>query len=151
MLYYYYYYSYQDKVEGNISANSVHFSYPTRPTVEVLQGLSIDVKSGQTLALVGPSGCGKSTIVSLVERFYDPKAGKVVLEGSDLKELNLSWLRRQIGIVPQEPTLFAVSIADNIRYGALHREVTDEEVVEAAKSANIHKFIKSLPKVSRTE
>ena len=71
-----------------------------------------------------------------------------MLEDKDLKELNLSWLRRQIGIVPQEPTLFAISIADNIRYGALHREVSDEEVVEAAKSANIHSFIVSLPQVS---
>ena len=106
------------------------------------------MKAGQTLALVGPSGCGKSTLVSLVERFYDPTSGHVTLEGRDLKELNLPWLRQQVGIVPQEPTLFGTTIADNIRYGALFREVSDDEVIEVAKSANIHNFIESLPKVS---
>ena len=115
---------------------------------EILQGLSVSVKPGQTLALVGPSGCGKSTIVSLVERFYDPVTGNVTLEGTDLRDLNLSWLRRQIGIVSQEPVLFDATIAENIRYGALYRQVTDEEVIEAAKSANIHTVIDSLPQVS---
>lgn len=111
--------------------------------------MTVTVKPGQTLALVGPSGCGKSTIVSLVERFYDPVTGNVTLEGTDLRDLNLSWLRRQIGIVSQEPVLFDASIAENIRYGALYREVTDQEVIDAAKSANIHSFIESLPQVSR--
>ena len=115
---------------------------------EILQGLSVSVKPGQTLALVGPSGCGKSTIISLVERFYDPVTGNVTLEGTDLRDLNLSWLRRQIGIVSQEPVLFDATIAENICYGALYRQVTDEEVIEAAKSANIHTFIDSLPQVS---
>ena len=100
------------------------------------------------MALVGPSGCGKSTIVSLIERFYDPVTGNVTLEGTDLRDLNLSWLRRQIGIVSQEPVLFDATIAENIRYGALYRQVTDEEVIKAAKSANIHTFIESLPQVS---
>ena len=100
------------------------------------------------MALVGPSGCGKSTIVSLVERFYDPVTGNVTLEGTDLRDLNLSWLRKQIGIVSQEPVLFDATIAENICYGALYRQVTDEEVIEAAKSANIHTFIESLPQVS---
>ena len=139
---------FQDKTTGDITANSVHFNYPTRPEVKVLQGLTLAVKPGQTLALVGPSGCGKSTIVSLVERFYDPVTGNVTLEGKDLRDLNLSWLRRQIGIVSQEPVLFDTSIAENIRYGALYREVSDQEVIEAAKSANIHTFIESLPQVS---
>ena len=138
----------QEKPSGDITVNSVHFNYPTRPEVKVLQGLCVSVKPGQTLALVGPSGCGKSTIVSLVERFYDPVNGNVTLEGTDLRDLNLSWLRRQIGIVSQEPVLFDASIADNIRYGALYREVSDQEVIEAAKSANIHSFIESLPQVS---
>ena len=115
--------------------------------MKVLQGLTVSVKPGQTLALVGPSGCGKSTLVSLVERFYDPKGGHVTLEGTDIKSLNLSWLRQQIGNVPQEPVLFDISIAENIRYGALYRDVSDEEVIEAAKSANIHNFIESLPMV----
>ena len=128
--------------------NSVHFNYPSRPEFKVLQGMTVSVKPGQTLALVGPSGCGKSTIVSLVERFYDPVTGNVTLEGTDLRDLNLSWLRRQIGIVSQEPVLFDATIAENIRYGALYRQVSDQEVIEAAKSANIHSFIESLPLVS---
>ena len=110
------------------------------------------VKPGQTLALVGPSGCGKSTVVSLIERFYDPSAGALKLEDVDLRDLNLRWLRSQVGIVSQEPVLFDCSIAENIRYGALFREVSDEEVIEAAKSANIHSFIESLPQVrTKTE
>ena len=140
---------FQDKPSGDIAVNSVHFNYPSRPEVKVLQGMSVSVKPGQTLALVGPSGCGKSTIVSLVERFYDPVTGNVTMEGTDLRDLNLSWLRRQIGIVSQEPVLFDATIAENIRYGALYRQVSDQEVIEAAKSANIHTFIESLPQVSR--
>jgi len=85
--------------------------------------------------------------VSLLERFYDPVQGSVKLEGTDLRDINLRWLRTQIGIVSQEPVLFDASIADNIRYGALFREVSDSEVIEAAKSANIHSFIDSLPEV----
>ena len=126
---------------------SVHFHYPTRPEVQVLQGLNVEVSSGKTLALVGPSGCGKSTIVSLLERFYDPESGSLTLDGSDLRDLNIRWLRSQVGIVSQEPVLFDTSIAENIRYGANFREVSDEEVVEAAKAANIHSFIDSLPQV----
>ena len=131
-----------------MNLKSVHFSYPSRPDVKVLQGLSVNVKPGQTLALVGPSGCGKSTVVSLVERFYDPALGSLALEDADLRDLNLKWLRTQIGIVSQEPVLFDISIAENIRYGALFRDVSDVEVIEAAKSANIHSFIDSLPEVS---
>ena len=123
------------------------FNYPARPQVKVLKGLSVSVKSGQTLALVGPSGCGKSTVVSLIERFYDPQSGDLTFDGTDLRELKIGWLRSQIGIVSQEPVLFDVSIADNIRYGANFREVSDVEVIEAAKAANIHSFIESIPQV----
>lgn len=137
----------QDVTNGDIAVKSVHFNYPARPEVNVLQGIDVSVKPGQTLALVGPSGCGKSTVVSLLERFYDPVLGSLTLEGVDLRDLNLSWLRTQIGIVSQEPVLFDASIADNIRYGALFRGVADEEIIEAAKSANIHSFIESLPEV----
>ena len=126
---------------------NVHFHYPTRPEVKVLQGLTVSVKPGQTLALVGPSGCGKSTIISLIERFYDPVNGSINVDGNHLTILNLKWIRSQIGIVLQEPVLFDTTIADNIRYGANFREVSDEEVIEAAKSANIHNFIESLPQV----
>jgi len=117
--------------------DSVKFHYPSRPEVPVLQGLSVSVKPGQTLALVGPSGCGKSTVVSLIERFYDPLGGKLMLDGVDLRDLNLRWMRSQIGIVSQEPVLFDASIAENIRYGALFRKVSDDEVIKAAKGANI--------------
>ena len=110
--------------------------------------MTVNVQPGQTLALVGPSGCGKSTVVSLVERFYDPSLGSLALEDTNLRDLNLKWLRTQIGIVSQEPVLFDISIAENIRYGALFKDVSDVEVVEAAKSANIHSFIDSLPEVS---
>ena len=130
-----------------MTLKEVEFSYPARPDVKVLHGLSLSLSPGKTLALVGPSGCGKSTVVSLVERFYDPSAGSLTLENFDLRDLNLQWLRSQVGIVSQEPVLFDASIAENIRYGALFREVSDEEVIEAAKSANIHSFIESLPQV----
>ena len=103
--------------------------------------------AGKTLALVGPSGCGKSTVVSLIERLYDPVGGDLSLDGTDLRDLNIRWLRSQIGIVSQEPVLFDASIADNIRYGANFRDVSDEEVIEAAKAANIHSFVESLPQV----
>ena len=126
---------------------NVHFHYPTRPEEKVLQGLTVSVKPGQMLALVGPSGCGKSTIVSLIQRFYDPLLGSLTVDGNPLTALNIKWLRSQIGIVSQEPVLFDTTIADNIRYGANFREVSDEEVIEAAKTANIHNFIESLPQV----
>ena len=131
-----------------MQVKEVKFTYPARPDVEVLKGLTIGVEPGQSLALVGPSGCGKSTVVSLIERFYDPSSGSLLLEEQDLRDLNIRWLRNQIGIVSQEPVLFDKSIADNIRYGANFREVTDEEVIEAAKAANIHNFIQTLPQVS---
>ena len=132
---------------GEVSTTALHFNYPSRPEVAVLQGLEIDVKSGETLALVGPSGCGKSTVVSLLERFYNPISGTVMLDGTNIADLNIGWLRSQIGIVSQEPVLFDRSIADNIRYGANFREVSSEEVIEAAKAANIHNFVESLPQV----
>ena len=126
---------------------NIRFSYPTRPTVTVLKSLTVSVQSGQTLALVGTSGSGKSTVVSLIERFYDPLNGQIFFGDMLLNDVNIRWLRNQIGIVSQEPVLFDTSIADNIRYGANFREVSDEEVIEAAKAANIHNFIQSLPQV----
>ncbi|XP_006779227.1 PREDICTED: phosphatidylcholine translocator ABCB4 isoform X2 [Myotis davidii] len=134
-----------DKFEGNVTFNEVVFNYPTRPDVPVLQGLSLEVKKGQTLALVGSSGCGKSTVVQLLERFYDPKAGTVLLDGQEAKKLNIQWLRAQLGIVSQEPILFDYSIAENIAYGDNSRVVSQDEIVSAAKAANIHPFIETLP------
>uniref|UniRef100_A0A8D1UK70 Multidrug resistance protein 1 n=1 Tax=Sus scrofa TaxID=9823 RepID=A0A8D1UK70_PIG len=131
-------------VEGNLTFNEVVFNYP-RPDIPVLQGLSLEVKKGQTLALVGSSGCGKSTVVQLLERFYDPLAGKVLIDGREIKELNVQWLRAHMGIVSQEPILFDCSIAENIAYGDNSRVVSQEEIVQAAKEANIHPFIETLP------
>ena len=125
------------------------FSYPTRPKALVLRQLRLSVAPGQTLALVGTSGSGKSTIISLIERFYNPQIGSIILDNGNLSDLNIRWLRSQIGLVSQEPVLFNVSIRDNIRYGASFREVSEEEVIEAAKIANIHEFIETLPSVSQ--
>ncbi|XP_036036694.1 multidrug resistance protein 2-like isoform X1 [Onychomys torridus] len=132
-------------LEGNVKFNEVKFNYPTRPDIPVLQGLSLEVKKGQTLALVGSSGCGKSTVVQLLERFYDPMAGTVFLDGKEVKQLNVQWLRAHLGIVSQEPILFDRSIAENIAYGDNSRVVSQDEIVRAAKEANIHQFIESLP------
>ena len=99
---------------------------------------------GKTLALVGPSGCGKSTTIQLIQRFYDTIEGSVLLDGQDIKTLNLKWLRSNIGVVGQEPVLFATTIFENIRYG--REGVTQEEIEAAAQAANAHDFIVSLPK-----
>uniref|UniRef100_A0A8C0L9T3 ATP binding cassette subfamily B member 1 n=1 Tax=Canis lupus dingo TaxID=286419 RepID=A0A8C0L9T3_CANLU len=133
-------------LEGNVTFNEVVFNYPTRPDIPVLQGLSLEVKKGQTLALVGSSGCGKSTVVQLLERFYDPLAGSVV----KIKHLNVQWLRAHLGIVSQEPILFDCSIAENIAYGDNSRVVSHEEIMQAAKEANIHHFIETLPEKYNT-
>jgi ABC-type multidrug transport system fused ATPase/permease subunit len=132
-------------VQGAVELRGVRFQYPTRPGVRVLRGLDITVKPGQVVALVGSSGCGKSTAVQLIERFYDPVEGQVLLDDHPVKELNLQWLRRQIGIVSQEPVLFDRSIRENIAYGDNFREVEMDEIIEAARKANIHNFIESLP------
>nr|AAA37005.1 p-glycoprotein [Cricetulus sp.] len=132
-------------LEGNVKFNEVVFNYPTRPDIPVLQGLNLEVKKGQTLALVGSSGCGKSTVVQLLERFYDPMAGTVFLDGKEVNQLNVQWLRAHLGIVSQEPILFDCSIAENIAYGDNSRVVSQDEIERAAKEANIHQFIESLP------
>ena len=97
-------------VVGEISLENIDFNYPARPDVQILKNLNITFPTGKTTALVGASGSGKSTIISLVERFYDPLAGSVRLDGVDIRELNLKWLRSQIGLVSQEPTLFSTKI-----------------------------------------
>mmetsp|Transcript_3513 Transcript_3513/g.8954 ORF Transcript_3513/g.8954 Transcript_3513/m.8954 type:complete len:1406 (+) Transcript_3513:103-4320(+) len=121
----------------------VHFSYPTRPEIEVLRGLNLAVKKGETLALVGESGGGKSSIISLMERFYDVDAGSVEFDGLNVKELNVKWLRDQIGIVAQEPVLFDTSIRENILYGC--PTASKEDIEEACRRANAHDFITSFP------
>lgn len=130
-------------VEGRIQFENVGFSYPSRPDFEVLKNFTLDINPGETIALVGSSGCGKSTVVQLMERFYDPTKGRVLLDGVDLKELHVQSLRQNIGLVSQEPILFSGTIMDNIKNGL--EGITNEEVEKAAELANAHLFINSLP------
>ncbi|GAA5918154.1 hypothetical protein JCM1841_005277 [Sporobolomyces salmonicolor] len=133
--------------QGHIRFENCHFRYPTRPHVPVLRGLHLEVKPGQFAAIVGPSGCGKSTTIQLIERFYDPLAGHVIVDGQDISNLNVQSYRRAISLVSQEPTLYAGTIRFNITLGA-HvpaEQVTQEEVERACKQANIHDFVMSLP------
>ncbi|RLN38445.1 hypothetical protein BBJ28_00002071 [Nothophytophthora sp. Chile5] len=132
-----------ETVSGQIELKDVTFAYPSRPDVQVCRNYSLTIAAGETVALVGPSGSGKSTTVSLLERFYDPSSGTVSIDGEDVRELHVTWLRQQIGLVGQEPVLFPVSIKDNIRYGS--PSATDEQVEEAAKMANAYSFIQSFP------
>ncbi|GLD97151.1 hypothetical protein PINS_up005834 [Pythium insidiosum] len=138
-----------DKVQGRITIDHVSFAYPSRPEVKVCSNYSLTIEPGQTVALVGPSGSGKSTVVSLLERFYDPLSGSVKLDGVDIRELNVRWLREQVGLVGQEPALFATSIMENIRHGC--PSATDEQVIEAAKMANAYNFIIEFPQGFQTE
>ncbi|XP_047544251.1 multidrug resistance protein homolog 49-like [Vanessa atalanta] len=132
---------------GNFSIKDVEFSYPTRPHQRILKGVDLKVEAGKTVALVGASGCGKSTILQLMQRFYDPETGNIELDGRDTRSsLTLTRLRRQLGVVQQEPVLFDRTIAENIAYGDNNRKITTHEIITAAKAANIHNFIVSLPK-----
>ncbi|XP_037946900.1 multidrug resistance protein homolog 49-like [Teleopsis dalmanni] len=130
-------------IVGNISLDNICFRYPARQDVEILNSFSLDIKAGQTVALVGTSGCGKSTILQLIQRFYDPLSGTVQLDGINIKDLNVGWLRSQIGVVGQEPVLFATTIEENIRYGNLSASV--EDIQKVARMANCHDFISKLP------
>jgi ABC-type multidrug transport system fused ATPase/permease subunit len=126
--------------QGHIELANVGFRYPSRPSVKVLSDVSIELKPGTVSALVGASGHGKSTVVSLIQRFYDTTEGSVCIDGHNIRDFDLKWLHQHIGLVRQEPVLFACSIADNIRYG-VHRHVTDEDIIRAAKVANAHEFV----------
>ncbi|KAG2597027.1 hypothetical protein PVAP13_5KG216000 [Panicum virgatum] len=106
-----------EDIRGDIEFRDVYFSYPTRPDEQIFKGFSLNIPSGMTIALVGQSGSGKSTVISLIERFYDPQLGDVLIDGVNLKEFQLSWIRSKIGLVSQEPVLFAASIKENIAYG----------------------------------
>ncbi|XP_046818265.1 multidrug resistance protein homolog 49 isoform X1 [Vespa crabro] len=130
-------------VSGDIEFKDVHFRYPARKDIQVLQGLNLKIKHGETVALVGGSGCGKSTCLQLIQRLYDPFQGQVYLDGVDISKLNVQWLRSYIGVVGQEPVLFDTTIRENIRYG--NDSVTEEEMIKAAKEANAHDFISKLP------
>nr|PNR36325.1 hypothetical protein PHYPA_022176 [Physcomitrium patens] len=130
-------------VVGNIELRDVGFSYPTRPDTPVFQNFNLTIQAAKSVAIVGSSGCGKSTLVSLIERFYDPTSGEVLLDGNNLKILDLKWLRRQIGLVNQEPALFATSIRENLLYGK--EDATIDEIIAATTAAFAHSFINRFP------
>ncbi|XP_075667079.1 ABC transporter B family member 9-like [Castanea sativa] len=132
-----------EDIRGEIELKDVYFRYPSRPDVQIFSGFSFHVPSGTTAALVGQSGSGKSTVISLVERFYDPEAGEVLIDGVNLKQLQLKWIREKIGLVSQEPILFATTIKENIAYGK--ENATLEEIRTAIKLSNAAKFIDKLP------
>ena len=137
------------EIAGGLLFADVGFRYPSRQNATVLQGFNLRVEAGTTVALVGGSGQGKSTVISLLERFYDVDSGSICLDGVNIKELSLPWLRSQIGVVSQEPALFALSIADNIRQGKL--TASNEEVAAAARLANAHDFIERFPEGYNTQ
>ncbi|GMI66694.1 P-glycoprotein 21, ATP-binding cassette B21 [Hibiscus trionum] len=132
-----------EDIRGDIDLKDVCFSYPARPDEQIFNGFSLSIPSGTTAALVGQSGSGKSTVINLIERFYDPQSGEVLIDGVNLKEFQLKWIRGKIGLVSQEPVLFSSSIRDNIAYGK--EGATSEEIRAAAELANAAKFIDKLP------
>lgn len=141
-----------DSLQGQVELRNVKHIYPSRPEVTVMDGVNLVVEAGKTTALVGASGSGKSTIVGLVERFYDPVGGEVLLDGVNVQALNLHWLRQQISLVQQEPVLFATTIFNNIKHGLIgtqYEHLEDEKVREmvynAARMSNAHDFVSALP------
>ncbi|KAK9470648.1 P-loop containing nucleoside triphosphate hydrolase protein [Dipodascopsis tothii] len=131
-------------VEGDIEFSNVFFRYPTRMGVPVLNGLNLKIKKGQYVALVGASGCGKSTTIGLIESFYRPQSGTVMLDGHDISKFNINAYRSHIALVSQEPTLYSGTVRENVALGSLV-PVTDEQIQEACRKANIHDFVMSLP------
>ncbi|KAI3523833.1 hypothetical protein L1887_02274 [Cichorium endivia] len=132
-----------DDIHGDIELRDVTFTYPARPEERIFDGFSLTIPSGTTTALVGQSGSGKSTVISLIERFYDPQEGQVIIDSINIKEYNLRWLRGKIGLVSQEPILFSSTIRDNIAYGK--DGATIDEIKAAAELANAAKFIDKFP------
>lgn len=130
-------------VAGRITFEDVTFAYPSRPDVNVLDGINLRIEPGETVAFVGPSGAGKTTIIQMLLRFYDPSAGKITLDGIDLNRLRRDDFRNSIALVPQDPIIFAASARENIRFGRL--DATDAEIEAAAKAAAAHEFISALP------
>lgn len=135
----------KENVKGEIELDSVDFAYQMRPTNKVLNNVSLKIPAGSTCALVGRSGGGKSTMVNMIMRFYDPHSGSILVDGQDIKNVCLRDLRRQIGVVQQNTELFGGTIEENITYGLTPGTWTRVDVIEAAKSACAHDFIKALP------
>jgi len=132
------------QIRGNIEIRHLTFSYPSRPDTRVLKDLSLNIRAGETVALVGPSGAGKSTLFDLLLRFYDPGQGRILIDDIDSRQIPLEYLRRCFALVPQNPALFHGTIADNIRYA--RPDASDEAMVEAARIAHADEFIRDLPK-----
>ena len=130
-------------LQGNIRFDNVVFHYPSRPDLPALDGFDMEVRPGETVALVGPSGAGKSTVFSMLLRFHDAQSGDIRIDGVDLRELDPAELREHIALVPQQPTIFAASAAENIRYGKL--DATEAQLIAAADSAEADEFIRELP------
>uniref|UniRef100_A0A914R9S4 Uncharacterized protein n=1 Tax=Panagrolaimus davidi TaxID=227884 RepID=A0A914R9S4_9BILA len=133
-----------EKINGNIKFRNIHFAYPSRPTVNVLNGITFDVKAGQKLAFVGHSGCGKSTIFQLLMKFYNPSKGFITLDDIPITCLNTTWLRESFGVVPQEPVIFDGTIEENLRLG---RDILFKDIKESCRIANALEFINKLPHV----
>lgn len=129
--------------QPELRMENVTFSYPTRPQQQALKDFSLRIEAGKSLALVGPSGAGKSTVFELLQRFYDPQSGSILLDGVDIRELGLKNLREHIALVPQQPALFTGDVRYNIAYGRL--DACDEDIVAAAQAAHAHEFISALP------
>ncbi|XWS40814.1 hypothetical protein CRYUN_Cryun17cG0027800 [Craigia yunnanensis] len=132
-----------DNVLGEVEFKEVEFAYPSRPESIIFKDFCLKIPAGKTVALVGSSGSGKSTVISLLQRFYDPLGGDILLDGVSINKLQLKWLRSQMGLVSQEPTLFATTIKENILFGK--EDAGMEEVIEAATASNAHNFISQLP------
>uniref|UniRef100_A0A0N5C260 ABC-type xenobiotic transporter n=1 Tax=Strongyloides papillosus TaxID=174720 RepID=A0A0N5C260_STREA len=137
-----------DKIYGSVEMEKITFNYPSRPDIPVLKGISFKAEAGQKIALVGSSGCGKSTTVQLLLRYYSQLGGSIKIDGYNIEDLNIKYLRNIIGVVSQEPILFNCSIEDNIRYG--NPDITEEQIMIACRNANAENFIKSLPKGLKT-
>ena len=136
-------------VRGALRFEALRFAYPSRPEAPALDGFDLALRPGETVALVGPSGAGKSTVLQLLLRFHDPQQGRITLDGIDLRELDPTALRGSIALVPQDPMIFAASVAENLRYGRL--DASDEELVQAARLAEADEFIRALPQAYASE
>lgn len=132
-----------ERIKGHIEFRRVHFNYPSRPEMTILDNFSLKIEAGSRVAIVGPSGAGKSSVLALLLRFYDAKSGKVLIDSKNVKDYNLRNLRAHIGLVQQEPLLFSFSIRENICYG--NEGASESEIIEVSKEANICDFISSLP------
>lgn len=132
-------------VKGDISIEDVHFNYASRPDVPVLRGINGTIRQGECVAIVGASGCGKSTIAALLQRLYEPASGRITVGGFNLADADVAWLRDHVGVVSQHPVLFDISIAENIAYGSEPGRFTRDDIVRAARAANLDEFVQTLP------